>query len=392
MKKEYTLKEVTDKKLVKAFLEMPVSLYKEDKNWIRPLDDDIEKIFNPERNKLFRNGEAIRWILYDENGRSIGRIAAFYNNDNKEKDEQPTGGVGFFDCINDQKAADTMFNAAREWLKSRGMEAMDGPINFGSRETFWGCLYDGFYPPNYNMPYNYKYYNDLFEHYGFRNYFNQYTFHMELIPDRMDPVIYEKGRQVKSNRDFAFKNIEKNNLDKYVDDFLTVFNETWARFPGVKPLTKAQTTRMFDKLKIILDPRVMIFAYYKDRPIGFFIMIPDMYEVTKHFNGKFHWINKLRLVYGIRIRKVSKKVIGLIFGVVPDFQNKGIADGMILTFEDEVRKPDFNYTDLEMNWIGDFNKTMIKLEEYLGATIRKTHITYRYLFDRNKEFKRAQNL
>jgi hypothetical protein len=392
MEKEYILKEVTDKKLVKIFLEMPVSLYKEDKNWIRPLDDDIEKIFNPDRNKLHRNGESIRWVLYDIQGKAVGRIAAFYTNDNKEKDEQPTGGVGFFDCINNQKAANTMFDAAREWLMAKGMEAIDGPINFGSRETFWGCLHDGFYPPNYNMPYNYKYYNDLFTNYGFKIYFYQYTFHMKLIPDRMDPVIYEKGREIKSNGDYAFKNIEKNNLDKYVDDFLTIFNETWARFPGVKPLTKAQTTKMFDKLKIILDPRVMIFAYFKNKPVGFFIMIPDMYEVTKHFNGKFHWLNKLRLVYNLRVRKVSKKVIGLIFGVVPDFQNKGIADGMILTFEDEVRKPDFHYTDLEMNWIGDFNKTMIKLEEYLGATIRKTHITYRYLFDRTKEFKRAQNL
>ena len=392
MEKEYILKEVTDKKLVKIFLEMPVSLYKEDKNWIRPLDDDIEKIFNPDRNKLHRNGESIRWVLYDIQGKAVGRIAAFYTNDNKEKDEQPTGGVGFFDCINNQKAANTMFDAAREWLMAKGMEAIDGPINFGSRETFWGCLHDGFYPPNYNMPYNYKYYNDLFTNYGFKIYFYQYTFHMKLIPDSMDPVIYEKGRNIQHNNEYNFRNIDKNNLDKYVDDFLTVFNETWARFPGVKPLSKAQTTKMFDKLKIILDPRVMIFAYYKERPIGFFIMIPDLYEVTKHFNGKFNLINKLRLIYNLKVRKISRKVIGLIFGVVPDFQNKGVADGMILTFEDEVRKKNFKYTDLEMNWIGDFNTAMIKLEEYLGATIRKKHITYRYLFDRNKEFKRAQRL
>jgi len=392
MEENYILTEVTNNKLNRAFLEMPVSLYKNDKNWIRPLDDDINKIFDPNRNKLHKNGESVRWILYDSHGKAVGRIAAFYNNDNSDKEEQPTGGIGFFECINDQKAADTMFDAARAWLKDKGMEAMDGPINFGSRETFWGCLHDGFYPPNYNMPYNYKYYNDLFTNYGFKIYFYQYTFHMKLIPDSMDPVIYEKGRNIQHNNEYNFRNIDKNNLDKYVDDFLTVFNETWARFPGVKPLSKAQTTKMFDKLKIILDPRVMIFAYYKERPIGFFIMIPDLYEVTKHFNGKFNLINKLRLIYNLKVRKISRKVIGLIFGVVPDFQNKGVADGMILTFEDEVRKKNFKYTDLEMNWIGDFNTAMIKLEEYLGATIRKKHITYRYLFDRNKEFKRAQRL
>ncbi len=392
MNKNYHLVEVTNRKLVRIFLEMPVSLYKNDKNWIRPLDDDIEKIFSPERNKLFRKGEAIRWVLLNGRNKPVGRIAAFYTKDEKGKNEQPTGGIGFFDCINDQEAADTMFDAAKEWLKSKGMEAIDGPINFGSREMFWGCLYDGFYEPNYNMFYNYKYYNDLFEGYGFKNYFNQYTFHTDLIPDKMNPVIYERGAEIRKNNNFTFKNIERKNLDKYEEDFVTIFNETWARFPGVKPLTKQQTVKMFDKMKIILDPRVMIFAYYKERPIGFFIMIPDIYQVTKHFNGRFHFINKLRLVYNLRIRKVSRKVIGLIFGVVPEFQNKSVADGMILLFEDEVRQPDLKYTDLEMNWIGDFNPKMIKLIEYLGAKVYKTHITYRYLFDRHKKFERAATI
>ena len=45
-----------------------------------------------------------------------------------------------------------------------------------------------------------------------------------------------------------------------------------------------------------------------------------------------------------------------------------------------------------MNWIGDFNPTMMRVAERVGAKIRKTHITYRYLFDRTKEFKRARKV
>jgi len=389
---DYRLIEVINKKLVKEFLRMPVDLYKEDKNWIRPLDEDIEKIFDPNKNKYFRKGDAIRWVLYDESGKLIGRSAAFYTKEKRSKKNSSTGGVGFFDCINDQDAADIMFNAAKDWLGSKGMEAMDGPINFGSRETFWGCLYDGFYEPNYNMPYNFKYYNDLFENYGFKNYFNQYTFHMDLIPGIMDPVIYEKGKKIRKNKQYVFKNIELKNINKYAGDFVAIFNEAWANFPGVKPMRKEQAVKMFSKMKLILDPKIMIFAYHNERPIGFYLMIPDLYQATKNFKGEFHLVNKMRLLYNIKIRKVCSKVIGLIFGVVPDFQNKGIADGMILHFEDTVAKPGFRYTDLEMNWIGDFNPTMIKLVEYIGGKVHKTHITYRYLFDRNKEFKRAESL
>ena len=154
-------------------------------------------------------------------------------------------------------------------------------------------------------------------------------------------------------------------------------------------MRKDQAIRMFDKMKFVLDPRIMIFGYYDERPIAFFMMIPDLYQVTKNFNGKFHLINKLRLLYNLKIKKDNTKVIGLIFGVVPEFQNQGVADGMILFFEDEVAKPSFIYTDLEMNWIGDFNPKMIKLVNYIGGKVKKTHITYRYLFDRKKKFKRA---
>ena len=92
----YKLIEVTNKKLVNEFLTMPVGLYKKDKNWIRPLDEDIEKIFDPERNKYFKRGDAIRWILYDAQDKPAGRIAAFYLKDEKSDNEQLTGGIGFF--------------------------------------------------------------------------------------------------------------------------------------------------------------------------------------------------------------------------------------------------------------------------------------------------------
>ena len=173
---------------------MPVGLYKNDNNWIRPLDDDIEKIFDPKRNKYFKRGNAIRWVLYNSKNKLAGRIAAFYLNDENSENDQTTGGIGFFDCINDQEAANLLFDTSKAWLLKNGMEAMDGPINFGSRETFRECLSEGFFEPNYNMPYNYKYYNTLFENYGFKNYFDQFTFHMDLKPGIMDPVIYEKGK------------------------------------------------------------------------------------------------------------------------------------------------------------------------------------------------------
>ncbi len=392
MSEKFELVEVTDPKSIKCFLEMPVSLYQNDKNWIRPLNKDIEKIFDPKQNKKFRNGSAIRWILKDSKNKTLGRIAAFYETDKAKKNEPLTGGCGFFDCIENQEAANQLFDAARVWLLEHKMEAMDGPVNFGSRELFWGCLSEGFYEPNYNMPYNKPYYNSLFTAYGFQNYFNQYTFHMPIDPSIMDLSIKENADRCKKDPKFQFINADKNKLDKFSEDFTVIFNDAWASFPGVKTMSIKQARVMFKALKRILDTRAIIFGYYDKRPIGFFIMIPDLYQSYKKFNGKFGIINKLRLMYDLKISKEFTKLIGLIFGVVPDFQKRGVAGGMIMHFAQNVLTPGFHYTDLEMNWIGDFNPGMIKLVEQLGATVKKTHITYRYLFDRNVKFKRAKKV
>jgi len=121
-------------------------------------------------------------------------------------------------------------------------------------------------------------------------------------------------------------------------------------------------------------------------------MIPDLNQMIRRFNGKFNMINRLRMLAYYRIIKNSTRALGLIFGVIPDFQAKGVEAALIVQFGKDSEKPGFKYTDLEMNWIGDFNPKMMKLMETIGAKIRKTHVTYRYLFDRKKPFKRAKVL
>lgn len=389
MGKNYTLIEVTDKRTIKEFLDFPATIYKEDKNWIRPLDEDIESVFNPKKNKLLRRGNAIRWILKDETSKVIGRIAAFYNESKIKKYDQPTGGCGFFDCINNKEAAKILFDAAVSWLKGFNIEAMDGPINFGSRDTFWGCLSEGFYEPVYKMPYNHKYYNELFENYGFKNFFNQLTFHVPLVQGNLDPALTAKANEIRKDPTIKFKFHSKKNPAKTAGYFMEVFNEAWAKFPGVKPITLAQASALFKTMKQIIDPKLIIFAFHNNKPIAFFIMIPDLNQIIRKFDGKFNIANKLKLLYDLKFRKVCTRAVGMIFGVIPEFQGRGIAEGMIVYFEDEVAQG-VNYTDLEMNWIGDFNPRMIKLVKQIGGKVRKTHITYRYLFDRKKTFERAK--
>ena len=201
----------------------------------------------------------------------MGRIAAFYDREHAFLEEQPTGGCGFFEAINDQELADQLFDAARMWLSSRGMEAMDGPINFGPRDSWWGLLVSGYeFQPLYENAYNPPYYKELFENYGFQNYFNQHTYLRRLEVGQLSDSVYERVKRLEESPGYCFKHISKKNLEQVAEDFRLVYNKAWALFSGVKAMDREQAFRIMNTLRPIIDERLVYFAYYNDEPIGFF--------------------------------------------------------------------------------------------------------------------------
>ena len=52
--------EVTTSKHIREFLLLPVRLYKNEPHWMRPLDKDIENVFDKIKNKTFRHGACTR--------------------------------------------------------------------------------------------------------------------------------------------------------------------------------------------------------------------------------------------------------------------------------------------------------------------------------------------
>lgn len=390
----YILEEVVTKNQRREFLDMAKNIYKGNRNWVRPLDNDIENIFNPAKNRMFEDGEAIRWIARDAKGDVVGRIAAFYNKDQAAAEEQPTGGCGFFEAINSQELANQLFDTARDWLKARGMEAMDGPINFGSRDEWWGCLVQGFeFQPLYANPYNPPYYKELFEGYGFQNYFNQFTYLRNIRAGEFNQTVYDRIKRLEETPGYRFEHIKKSNLEEITENFRMIYNKVWSKFPGVRPMSKEQAQKMMNSLRPIIDEKLIYFAYFNNEPIGFFVMVPDLNRIIGRFNGKLNLINKLRLMFLLRFTHKADRVFGIIFGVAPEFQSRGIEAGIIYEFEQAVKRGEIHYKTLELAWVGDFNPVMNRMvENYVCAHKHKMHTTFRYLFDREKEFKRCPRL
>ncbi|NQX91580.1 MAG: hypothetical protein HRT74_05540 [Flavobacteriales bacterium] len=377
---------VSNKQDENSWLEMAHGIYSNDSNYIPHLKQDIQKVFDPESNKLFRNGKACRWYLKQE-GKIVARIAAFVNDKYSKGMEQPTGGLGFFESVNDKDIAHHMLQVAVDWLKEQGMEAVDGPINFGEKDRFWGLLVDNFTSINsYAMNYNPPYYQELFESFGFQKYFEQYIYWRDLLVPAQD-VFVEKSARLMDTGEYTIRNVVGIPWDQLAEDFRTVYNNAWGGHHGFKPMPEIQAKKIIQALKPVIDRDIIVFVEHKGKPIAFYVNIPELNQIFRHVNGNLNWWGKIKFLYH-KLRKTSDIMVGLVFGVDRDYHGKGVEGAMIKWAGDNISTLG-RYKTTTLTWIGDFNPKMIKIAENLGATKYRTLYTYRMLFDPNKPFKRA---
>ena len=109
---------VRNKYEISEFHNIVHKLYKNEPSWIPHIKQEIEAVFNPQKNPYHQFGEIERFIL-QENNITIGRVAVFYDKRKKDEVDQPIGGMGFFECVNDQNAANILFQTCVDWLKKK---------------------------------------------------------------------------------------------------------------------------------------------------------------------------------------------------------------------------------------------------------------------------------
>jgi hypothetical protein len=325
----------------------------------------------------------------DDNNTTIGRIAAFIDYSKINNHKYPTAGCGFFECVDNQQAANMLFDSARQWLSERGARAMLGPVNFGENFNHWGLLVEGFLPQGYGMPYNFTYYKNLFETYGFKNYFEQYSFHKPLsdgFPERM----LKFAEFTEQRPGYSFEHFSYRKIEEFVGYFVEVYNTVWKSFhDSYEPLKDSDIREMLMNSKPVIDEELIWFAFDKGKPVGMLGVIPDINQLLRKLkNGKLSLLNKLKFLY--YKKRAITRCRAFVAGIYPEYQNTGIIAALFYQLVKVLNKRP-NAEEIELSWVGDYNPKMIGIYNKIGGKRMKTHITYMYLFSDDMEFERFTN-
>jgi hypothetical protein len=365
---------VDSKRTETEFLDTARTLYVNDKNWVCPPDIVIQSIFSKKKNEYFSTGDAARWVLKDDTGNLIGRVAAFYHRKKNDPNNTPTGSMGFFECIQHSNAAFTLFDACAGWLKTKGIKTMSGPVNFGENDNFWGLLVEGFTQPGLGMNYNPPFYRDFFEAYGFERDYIQETHHLDLtksLPERF----WKIAEWVLKKPGYSYEHFDKKNVEKYASDLVQIYNSAWVAHPQFSPIEVSKVMKRLQEIKPIVIDDFIWFVYFGSKPIAFLVMLPDMNQLFRLFNGRINPWNKFRFMLLKNSKIVTRSRI-TIMGVVPEFQGKGIESAIFWHLREAINKKRLHYKEIEISWVGDYNPKMKATLDAMKANPGKKHITY----------------
>jgi len=381
------IKIVASKKDINAFHRLPFDIYTKDSNWVPQIKQEVESVFDEHKNKYFTHGICQRWILINAKNIVVGRIAAFVNHKKAKTFKQPTGGVGFFESINDQEVANKLFDQAKDWLILNGMEAMDGPINFGENNKFWGLLIENYdFPTYYGQNYNPAYYKILFENYGFQVYYYQ-LINYRQIADPIPEKYKQKADLIVKDPSYTIKTIDVRKIELFAEDFRYIYNAAWVTHDNFKEMSSGMAISIFQKMKPIIDEALVCFVYHPNKPIAFCLGIPDINPIMKRIKGNLNILGKIKFIFLKQFVKITR-VNGVAIGVYPEFQKRGI-EGAIFTDLATRMLSKRKYIDVVVTWVGDFNPKMQYIFEDIGFKVKSKMATYRKIFDNNVTFERS---
>jgi len=370
---------VTTKEHQSAFGRFPWRVYKDDPLWVPPIYGDYLALSDPEKHPFWEHSEGQRFLAM-RGKEVVGTISAHINHRHNEVHEDKVGFFGFFEVLEEYAIAEALLNAAADWLRERGMEAIRGPENPSQNEEV-GLLVDGFYSPRVvMMTYNPRYYQDFIERAGFGKAQDLYawltrTDVFDTGVQKLPRKFVRVAEQVRQREDFVVRTMNMKTYDDEVEIAKYIYNLAWEKNWGFVPFTDAEIEHLGKELKLIIDPDLVRIAEVNGEPVGICLGVPDVYQaMLKAKPQPNNWSLPLTLVKFLLNRKKVNTFRLLIMGVVPEYRALGID---ALFYVDTARAASAKgYEFCEMSWILESNDMMNRIIERLGGEIYKTYRVY----------------
>jgi GNAT superfamily N-acetyltransferase len=316
-----TIKEITSKKEMTAFVKFPFQLYKNNKYWVPPIIKDELDSFDKNKNPVFKHAEA-RFFIAIRNNEIVGRVAAIINYMEINKQHLKKMRFGWFDFIDNYEVSKLLLDKIAEIGKQHNLEFMEGPVGFSNLDKV-GVLTEGFNHIGTMITwYNHPYYKNHYEKNGFQV---EKEYLENKIPFKnINPKYFAKASTLIKKR-YQLKEInftKTKDILPYIDEMFNLFNISYASLESFVPISDIQKEYFKKKYISFINPEYIQFIVDKNnKMIAFAITMPSFSKALQKANGKLFPFGLFHLM---KAKNKSKDVIFYLIGVHPDYQNRGV--------------------------------------------------------------------
>jgi hypothetical protein len=320
---EVFVKEVSSHSELRTFIYLPSKVHTKDKNWLPPIYADEFLLFNKKKNRSYKYADAVFYLAYRER-KAVGRIMGLVNNRYNSIKGEKNGRFCFLECFDDQQVAHALLNKVEEWVTSKGMVKIVGPLGFSDKDP-QGVQIEGFeYPYLFTAATNSPFLKKLVENEGYTKEIDLVNYNIDL-PKEL-PSVYMKAydRTLSSNKNGGFEIVEfssKAELKPYIIPVLELMNNTFSEIYGYVPLNDKEKKEFAGRYLPILDPEFVKIVKTGNELIGFIIGLPDMTSGIIAAKGKLFPFGIFKI---LREMKNSRKLMLMLGGVKKDCRGTGI--------------------------------------------------------------------
>lgn len=355
----------------RQFLKFAWTLYRDDPYWIPPLRGGQKELLGY-RPHPFHARNTVQTFLALRDGEVCGRIAAILNQGHIQQYNDRRGFFGFFECRDDQEAADGLFDAVRHWFAEQDIHRLRGPTN-PSLNYELGTLIDGFdSSPTFMMTYNPPYYPRLIENAGFRKTQDLYAFwgHISMLPkiaQKLEPI----ADQIVERYNVKLRTLDKSRFAEDVNMFLSLYNKSLVNTWGFVPMSPGEIAKLAGELRQIIVPEMTVAAEIDGRVVGAAFGLPDYNPRIRDIDGRLFPFGFIHL---LRNRKAIKRIRLISTNVLPEFQRFGV--GLVLMNGLVPKAIEWGLEEAEFSWVLESNSLSYGALKKGGAKITKTYRLY----------------
>jgi len=323
--------------------------------------------FFKKKNPFWSHAECQLFIAR-KNKRVIGRIAALIDDAYCKSVGRNIGYFGFFECIEDDTCAQALFQVAEDWLASKNMTIMRGPID-GRIDIGCGFLSLGFHErATVLSTYSPAYYLSYAENYGLKKARDFFHYTIDLTKP-LPTELEEKARHCRATgiqvRHFNRLRTGKE-LNWWVSFFLETFSEHW----GFVPVSPQEVKTRFGvkHLRWFVDSALFLIAEQNGSPVAYLWSTPEYNQVFQPMHGHLGPVEMLRFLWMQRTINAGKLHF---IGIKKDARHHNIAS--FLNYEALLEMKNRGYKRAEVGWIDEQNTIAHATIALTGATVYKKH-------------------